>query len=123
MLLTCFYVHHLQDLANILYTFGYVDEHEIRTQLEFPKEFEFTEIEHPKPGTGQRLQQREMGILVWRMEREEKREKMSKLATHSLGCSPAEVSNILSKNREDSWSRMFEILDRWSSKKRNTRKV
>ena len=91
-----FYVHHRQDLANILYTSGYVDEDEIRTHLELPAEFEFTETELPKPGTGQKLQQRELGILAWKTERAD----MRNFAITSLGCSQAEVSNITSDNRK-----------------------
>ena len=96
-----------------------MDEDEIRTHLELPAEFEFTETELPKPGTGQKLQQRELGILAWKTRRTE----MSNFAITSLGCSQAEVSNITSDNREDSWSTMFEILVWWSRKKGNTRQV
>ena len=117
--MTRFYTHHLQDLANILYTSGQVDEDYIRAHLELPEEFEFTETELPKPGNGQKLQQRELGILAWKT----KRTDMSNFAVTSLGCSQAEVSNITSDNREDSWSTMFEILVRWSRKKGNTRQV
>ena len=112
-------LHHLQDLANILYTSRYVDEDEIRTHLELPAEFEFTETEFPKPGKGEKLHQRELGILAWKTERAD----MSNFAVTSLGCSEAEVLNISSDNREDSWSTMFEILVRWSRKKGNTRQV
>ena len=96
-----------------------MDEDDIRAHLELPEEFEFTETELPKPGNGQKLQQRELGILAWKTKRIE----MSNFAVTSLGCSQAEVSNITSDNREDSWSTMFEILVRWSRKKGNTRQV
>ena len=73
-----------------------MDEDEIGTHLELPAEFEFTETELPKPGTGQKLQQRELGILAWKTRRTE----MSNFAITSLGCSQAEVLNITSDNRE-----------------------
>ena len=109
---------YLQDLANILHSSQLVDDDIIEEHLELSG-FEFSDIPLGPPGTGPKLEQRELGRLAMEVDKPT----MIQVITAKLGVGAAQVANAQSDNRANSWSAVFEILVRWSNRRENTREV
>ena len=107
-----------QDLANILHSSQLVHDDTIKTQLELDN-FVFSEIPFGQPGTGPKLEQKELGRLA----KEVDKSTMDSIIIGQLCVPAAQVSNVQSDNRAHNWSTVFEILVHWSYNTENTREV
>ena len=105
-----------QKLANILHSSELTDDGTIAKILGISSFQEFT---FEKPSSDPKLEERELGRLA----KEIDRKAIHNRAVNKMGFTEAQVQNILTDNKADSWSASFEMLVKWSRSKKNNRQV
>ena len=106
-----------QKLANILHSSELTDDDTIEEILGISSFQEFT---FEKPSSDSKLEERELGRLA----KEIDRKAIHNRAVNKMGFTEAQVQNILTDNKADSWSASFEMLVKWSFRsKENNRQV